>query len=389
MDPNPYSKELATAIRTVRRAAHISRTVLSQANRAGADSSDSTLIKGDLSPVTVADFAIQALLTATLGAAFPGDGFIGEESADDLRENPALLQRVLDVLNLCVPRRASNETEEWTAEDVCAKIDSCATITSLGPSSGRVWIFDPIDGTKTFIRGQQYAINAALVENGRQVLGVVGLPLLDMDASGPVSDADVDPTGRGSIMFAVRGHGSYVLPLLAGGASPGSNDDDNDDGDGPSAEPQEILSGARRLPRTDPAAALKSSTCWRSLDSGVAPVHSTVAEKLSAEFPGCDLLGWVPRWAVLALGLANTTVWVYRDRGRRAKIWDHAGAMLLFEEAGGEITDVHGKPIDLSQGRLLKANFGFVASPGGESHARVLKAVHETLREQGKEELLV
>jgi 3'(2'), 5'-bisphosphate nucleotidase len=61
--------------------------------------------------------------------------------------------------------------------------------------------------------------------------------------------------------------------------------------------------------------------------------------------------------------------------------------MLLFEEVGGRITDVDGKEIDLAAGRKLEANFGFVAAPRSIHHI-VLRAVHDTLRETGKEELL-
>ncbi|POR33830.1 3'(2'),5'-bisphosphate nucleotidase [Tolypocladium paradoxum] len=82
------------------------------------------------------------------------------------------------------------------------------------------------------------------------------------------------------------------------------------------------------------------------------------------------------------MGLGNATVWVYARRDRFAKAWDHAGAMLLFEETGGSITDVLGRPIDLTAGRTMSANFGFVAAPEGV-HGRVLEAVHEVLREQG------
>ncbi|KAK4159727.1 hypothetical protein QBC43DRAFT_326708 [Cladorrhinum sp. PSN259] len=364
---SPLSQELSTAIDAARQAALISRTALSQAESVA--SSANRLVKDDLSPVTIADFAIQALLTSRLGAAFPQYGFIGEESADDLRENPALLERVLSILKLCT---SSSEEEEWTASSLCAKIDSCTSITELSPTSGRVWIFDPIDGTKSFIKNQQYAINIALVENSRQVLSVVACPLLDMNASYPVTDADLDPTGRGSILFAVRNHGSYIIPLI--------NNNDNH-------APDQAAPPPRRLPPADPST-LKSVTCFNSLDSGIDPIHSLISSKLSIPFPGCDLLGWVPRWAALAMGLGNTTIWVYKSRDRAAKIWDHAGAMLLYEEVGGKITDVHGKEIDLSCGRKLKNNFGFVAAPR-EAHDLVLKAVQDTLREQGKEGLLV
>lgn len=359
---SPYRRELEAAIEVAQTAARISREVLAAA-QADASAGSFDLIKDDLSPVTVADFAIQALLARTLGDAFPQDGLIGEESADELRQNPKLLSRVLAVLAQCAPNIPFRD-----ADHLCQVIDSCAT---LNPDArpGRVWVFDPIDGTKTFIRHEQYAINIALLEGGRQVLSVVACPLLPVHVTAPVADDSVDPTGKGSILYAVRGYGAHVRPLVA--------------------ESGNIES--RRLPRhadavTSPEG-LRCVTCWASLDSGVAAVHREVAEQLGVPFPGCDLLGWVPRWAVMAAGAANMTVWVYKKRDRYAKIWDHAGAMLLFEEVGGTITDVHGKEIDLTAGRKLSSNFGFVAAPKSIHHV-VLEAVHDALRAQGEEHLL-
>lgn len=372
---SPYRHELEVAIRVAQLAAHISRLALSLADAGGAGESASSddaafdLLKDDLSPVTVADFAIQALLARTLTDGFPSDRCVGEESAGELRRNPALSSRVLAILDQAV---GDDPPRFPSVDDLCAVIDSCTTASTSGADSpsGRVWVVDPIDGTKTFIRREQYAINIALLDRGRQLLGVVACPLLSMDATSPVVDSSVDPTGVGSILYAVCGHGAYVRPL------PGA--------------PHEVE--ARRLARhadnVSSPADLRSVTCWAQLDSGVSEVHQAVAEKLGVPFPGCDLLGWVPRWAVAALGLANVTLWVYKKRDRRAKIWDHAGAMLLFEEVGGHITDVHGKEIDLSAGRELEANFGFVAAPRS-LHPLVLRTVQETLREQGKEHLLV
>jgi 3'(2'), 5'-bisphosphate nucleotidase len=61
--------------------------------------------------------------------------------------------------------------------------------------------------------------------------------------------------------------------------------------------------------------------------------------------------------------------------------------MLLFEETGGKITDVFGRDIDVGVGRLMEANFGFVASLPG-LHQAVLEATHRTLREFGRVEVL-
>ncbi|KAJ9121563.1 3'(2'),5'-bisphosphate nucleotidase/inositol-1,4-bisphosphate 1-phosphatase [Naganishia vaughanmartiniae] len=62
------------------------------------------------------------------------------------------------------------------------------------------------------------------------------------------------------------------------------------------------------------------------------------------------------------------------------KIWDHASGSLLISESGGMCTDMHGKPLDFSQGRTLKSNDGVVAA-GRDMHAKVLEAVKQAVAE--------
>ncbi|KAK0668745.1 putative 3',5'-bisphosphate nucleotidase [Cercophora samala] len=355
--------ELTLALGLARQAALISRTVLSEFFLAQQKSEVDSVTKSDFSPVTVADFAIQALLAGTLSEAFPDDGLVGEESADELRGNPRLLQQVAAVLKVA---------QGWEARDenhVCDVIDLCK-----GEGKGRTWVFDPIDGTKTFLKGKQYAINIALLakREGRgsreEIVSVVACPLLDwtLGTGGGgevINDASVDKTGRGAVIYCVKGHGVFVEPLF----------DKTEE-----EKPRQIPRHAEQVKTVE---GLKSVTCWQSLDSGVDTVHENVAEKLGMDFPGNDLLGWVNRWVCLALGVGNTTVWVYKKRDRKAKIWDHAGAMLLFKEVGGKITDVDGKDIVLAEGRLLDQNFGFLAAPEAV-HGIVLEAVQGAMREK-------
>jgi|LNFM01.2.fsa_nt_gb myo-inositol-1(or 4)-monophosphatase len=88
-------------------------------------------IKPDQSPVTSADLSIDRILHTHLLDAFPGDGWLSEESPD----NSDRLQK------------------------------------------RRVWVIDPIDGTKAFIqREPEFCISAALVEDGRPVVAVVFNP---------------------------------------------------------------------------------------------------------------------------------------------------------------------------------------------------------------------
>ncbi|KAK5631809.1 hypothetical protein RRF57_007523 [Xylaria bambusicola] len=130
---SPFSHELQMAIRAVQSAAKISQWVLSSDDKG-------TVEKDDLSLVTIADFAIQALLTSTVHGIFPDDKFVGEESAAELRDNPPLLNRVWELLlrlqddearSLCkLPR---------SPEEMCEMIDKCGFGEPGGSESGRIW----------------------------------------------------------------------------------------------------------------------------------------------------------------------------------------------------------------------------------------------------------
>lgn len=352
------------AIRVVEQAARLSLAVLPNQDKGAIEKVDAASEhEHNLGPVTIGDFAIQALLTSSLHAAFPTDSFVGEEDASELRENAVLRQRVWETV-----QQADVSVDDIVlpadADEMCDMIDRCQN----APGAGRVWVFDPIDGTKTFLRREMFAINVALVVDGQQAVAVVACPLLSPEPPSPsttIQNDSLDPTGRGSLLYAVKGHGAFVRPLTT-------------------AAPDAV---ARRLPECGATRLLRPVTCEFMQDSALDGVHRSVAARLGVAYPGSDLLGWVPRWASLATGWANTTVWVYKRRDRHAKIWDHAGAMLLFEEVGGRITDVDGKPINLLAGRKLKGNFGFVAAPA-DVHDTVLAAVRDVLQEQGRGDLL-
>lgn len=360
-----YGRELQVAFGALQNAAKLSQLVISEQDKG-------VIEKDDFSPVTIADFAVQALLIATFRDAFPRDKFVGEEDASELRLHPALLERVWNLLGQVYQNAVSAKTctLPQSKEQMCDLIDLAGAGRPAGEGSGRTWVFDPIDGTKTYLKGQLYAINIGLVVDGKQAVGVVGCPNMSMDAKAPLQNQDVDPSGAGCILYAVKGNGAFIRPLHG-----------NDSSDSLPGRRLESL-------RSDLAPKdIGFVTCTSIVDSALHGVHEVVAERLNIPFPGCDLVPWVLRWAVLAMGLGNTTVWVYKRRDRYAKAWDHAGAMLLFEETGGKITDVHGKAIDLTAGRKLSANFGFVAAPA-DVHAKVLGTVQTVLREQGRQAYL-
>src|SRR5687768_18501103 len=78
--PMKWNHEQQAAVRAVRAAATVCQAIQKRLVR------PETLEKKDKSPVTVADFASQAVVCAHLKDAFPDDLMIGEEDAADLRE---------------------------------------------------------------------------------------------------------------------------------------------------------------------------------------------------------------------------------------------------------------------------------------------------------------
>ncbi|MBT7782637.1 MAG: 3'(2'),5'-bisphosphate nucleotidase, partial [Anaerolineae bacterium] len=81
--------EVKFAINAVRQAAELVKTVQTE-------TAENALTKGDKSPVTVADFASQALVSHLLMQSFPEVVLVGEEASDALKEEGAehLLEQV-------------------------------------------------------------------------------------------------------------------------------------------------------------------------------------------------------------------------------------------------------------------------------------------------------
>jgi len=152
------------------------------------------LIKDDRSPVTVADYSVQAVLSHRLAQDFSGDFLVAEETSTALRtpDGAHTLAQVTSYVSRLVP--------EATPEGVCAWIDR-----GQGEPPARFWTCDPIDGTKGFLRGGQYAVALALVEAGQVQIGVLGCPQLN--------DLIQPENGSGTLIIAVRGQGAWVTPL--------------------------------------------------------------------------------------------------------------------------------------------------------------------------------
>ncbi len=302
--------------------------------------------KEDRSPVTVADLAVQAVVSGVLQDRFPQDPLMAEEGAAELRlpSWSDLLSKVTEHVRSVAPNVVDQERVLNWIERGQQPIDP----------ERRYWVLDPVDGTKGFLRKEQYAIALALIERGEVLLGVLACPNLPPHLGDRLSpDAD-ELTGQ--MYVAVRGEGAECLPLPRAGGSPASA----------------------------PVHVTRESTpanlywCERvEASSKNQDLTSQVVEQAGITNPPFRIDSQA-KYAVVARGEAALYLRHTLDPDYREKVWDHAAGVLVMEEAGGRVTDLFGRPLDFSQGRQLSRNRGIVAT-NGMIHERVLAAVEELL----------
>lgn len=347
-----YEKELHIAQLAVQRA-----TLLTQ--RVFHEKAKGTLSKDDKSPVTIGDFGAQALIIHAIKSNFPKDEIVGEEEASSLRENKNLSRQIWELVQTAKIEDPTSERDLGgpleSEEQMLQAIDQG---NSAGGPHGRIWALDPIDGTKGFLRGGQYAVCLALIENGSVKVGVLGCPNLPIDNAAPLSAdiGDSSGSGRGVIFAGVAGHGAISRPLGRGALQPS----------------QEIH--MRSVPD------ITHATFCESVEAG----HSShgdqaaIARKLGITRESVRMDSQA-KYGSIARGAGDLYLRLPVRKDYQEKIWDHAAGDVIVREAGGEVTDAEGKRLDFSKGRTLRDNKGVVAAPRAV-HAQVLEAVKSVLR---------
>ena len=316
------SVEMAAATAAVRAAARVCRSVQERLVR------PETLEKKDKSPVTVADFASQAIVCAALEDVLPDDGVVGEEDAASLREDSQ------QALRDAVVERVAEERGAIDADRVLAWIDRG----NADARAARYWTLDPIDGTKGFLRGEQYAIALGLIEDGEVVLGVLGCPNL------PLGD------GLGALFAAERG-GPCRAASLWDPASPAAS---------VSVDRLERASEARFCESVESAHSDQDESARIAAALGIRSEPFRIDSQC--------------KYAAVARADASIYLRLPTRADYEEKIWDHAAGSLIVEAAGGRVTDVHGAPLDFTCGPTLARNSGIVATCGG-IHDEVIDAV--------------
>ncbi|RJF64958.1 inositol monophosphatase family protein [Rhodopseudomonas palustris] len=253
--PAGLSPDAALLVATVREAGALALSMF------GTDVRNWT--KGASSPVSDADIAANDLIRERLQSATPDYGWLSEESADD-------------------PARLGKQ---------------------------RVWIIDPIDGTRSYLAGRSdWCVSAALIENSSPLLGAVFAPVTN------------------EFYFAARGAGA-------------------------------TLNGA-------PIRASAGADFEAARIAGPKPLIERMRLPNTAQI--------LPRIGSLALrlcGVADDRLDV-AFAGGQSRDWDLAAADLIVHEANGKLTGLAGEPIVYNRPEVTH---GVLVAAGRDRHARIVE----------------
>lgn len=280
--------------------------------------------KADASPVTAADLALQAWLVMGLRERGLLDGadceVVGEESTAIFASDGGSALRTM-VHGLVREARGAS-----TATLSAAAIDDAIDAGYGAGTAARQWIIDPIDGTRGYLRGQQYCVCLAYVERGQVLYGGAGCPRI----------------GRGLIARAWKGGGAW-----------------GDDGLAVTRSPRALL--ARRTP----GSTFVASESSEANDRARKRLRRLAAAMVSAtaDFSTVSMESQC-KFVLVATGDADLAVrFPPRDPARsKDMVWDYAGAVVMAEEAGARMTDCEGRALVFGQGRHIVGNRGVLCA---------------------------
>lgn len=351
-----FERELLVATHAVRKASFLTKRVQQQII---AHRDETTITKTDNSPVTIGDYAAQTVIINTIKANFPEDCVVGEESAEGLDDSfvSAILKEINDNDEKYVDLENDGEVNFTNDQFPLKSIENVKEIINFGDykggDKGRFWCLDPIDGTKGFLRGEQFAVCLALIVDGVVKCGVIGCPNLKLSQYNAAPSADVDES-FGYIFRAVRGNGASFTDSV-------SMD---------KWKPTHV----RHLEDTKDMITLegveKGHSSHDEQDTIKAKLNITQSIHLDSQVKYC----------LLAMGLADVYLRLPIKMSYQEKIWDHAAGNAIVLESGGLHTDsLNNVTLDFSKGRTLLSK-GVIATSGPEAlHKLVVSTSNEVI----------
>ncbi len=283
-------------------------------------------------PVTIADYGSQALIGEVIAREFPSDAVLAEESGAQFLEVVDSAQRgeIVTLIGQTLGRAVTQaEVVDWLDYGKTATAD-------------RIWVIDPIDGTKGFLALRHYAVAVGILENGLPVGGVMGCPAY--------------PGYEGGALVWTWGGEVWIEPIAGGPA-------------------QRVE--ASKWANPENIRIMESVEKTHGAFDRMAKVRE-YAGLIDSPFERIDSM---EKYARIAAGDGELYLRLPRTgSGRPHASWDHAAGVALVLAGGGSVTDIDGTPLDFSKGRDLP-NQGMLVS-NGVIHERVLAAVQQLLAEE-------
>lgn len=323
----PDSKEFKFAHEAVHAGMELARKIY--AAMAG-----QSMIKEDRSPVTVADFAVQAIISEKLIRAFPKSVLVGEETVDELQseEGQDVLRMAIQFVQTVYPSAQPLDVIRWIQNGASECCDD-------------FWTLDPIDGTVGFIGGRQYAVALAHIKKGKVVFGALGCPNLEaVDGSGH----------KGTLVLAGLGQGAWSAPIFPG-------------------------QSWKKLSVSDEKKIEKAIVVTSFHGKHTNHSQTDILKTKLGILPDSSLLDSQAKHALVAAGKGDIFFRLLprSNLDYKEKIWDAAAGMIAIEEAGGKASDLDGKDLDFSVGKTLAKNRGVLAT-NGLLHADILSGLRKT-----------
>eukprot|EP00922_Rhytidocystis_sp_ex-Travisia-forbesii_P042226 GHVS01063102.1.p1 GENE.GHVS01063102.1~~GHVS01063102.1.p1 ORF type:complete len:476 (-),score=93.79 GHVS01063102.1:242-1669(-) len=309
------------------------------------------LVKQDSSPVTLADYSVQSLISLLLRPS--SQLLLSEENIEFV--SPEMLSAIASQVASVLPGRSELEPKK-VLDAFLATTEP--TVRTLRRGCGSYWVLDPIDGTKGFMRGDQYAIALAYIKDGELILGILGCPNLPCDWSRPDGP-------RGSIFYAVKGESAYEVDL---------SNQTVDLNDQNAAIAAHLVRGARPLRvRAD-----KHRTVRRFFESYDSAHSSHAAARAVAERLGISTqpirLDSQVKYAMVARGDGDLILRLPR-KNYKENVWDHAAGAVIIAEAGGCVSHADGSALEFAGRQQLDNQSGLVVSSEPRLHEDAVKAV--------------
>jgi 3'(2'), 5'-bisphosphate nucleotidase len=310
-----YSKKLEIGIEAVKMAMPLVKKIQKEL------SGKETITKLDKSPVTIADFSSQAIICRILNKQLPDIPIVGEEDSKALKnkENVSILEKIYSYIE-----KDDDISKILSRDNLFESIDLGGASTSE-----LFWTLDPIDGTKGFLRGEQFVIALGLIEKGNVKIGILGCPNLKFKK---------DINDSGYIIYAVKGEGTFLYDLSSG--------------------KREQVEVSKKSKPSD----MRFIQSYESAHGNL-KLQKKIADKLGITIPSLQMDSQV-KYGLVASGEAEIYLRIPNENSPdyKEKIWDHAAGSVIVEEAGGIVTDINGRKLDFGKGETLKDNSGIIAT---------------------------